>query len=143
VGAAVVVADIIGDAAEQVAARITQNGGRARAKRVDVSNQEDVARLVERTVSEFGHLDYIFNNAAIFIGGDARDVSSEQWDRVLSVDLHGVVYGTLSAYQAMVKQGYGHIVNISSTSGLIPQPRQRKLLHLQARNYRALALTAV
>jgi len=73
-------------------------------------------------VSEFGRLDYIFNNAAIAIGGDARDISLEQWDRVLDVDLRGVVYGTLAAYQVMAKQGHGHIVNISSASGLIPQP---------------------
>lgn len=64
----------------------------------------------------------MFNNAAIFIGGDARDLSVEQWERVLRVDLHGVVYGTLSAYQVMVKQGHGHTVNISSLSGLIPEP---------------------
>ncbi len=64
----------------------------------------------------------MFNNAAIFIGGDARDVSVEQWDRVLKVNLHGVVYGTINAYQVMVKQGHGHIVNVSSASGPIPHP---------------------
>jgi NAD(P)-dependent dehydrogenase (short-subunit alcohol dehydrogenase family) len=121
-GAVMIVADIDGNAAEHVAARITQSGGHARAVQVDVSNQSDVARLVDDTVSEFGQLDYMVNNAAIFIGGDARDVSVEQWDRVLKVNLHGVIYGTLSAYRVMVKQGHGHIVNVSSTSGLIPQP---------------------
>ncbi len=85
-------------------------------------SNEDVARLVETTVSEFGRLDYMFNNAAIAIGGDARDLSLEQWDRVLNVNLRGVIYGTLDAYQVMAKQGHGHIVNISSASGLIPQP---------------------
>ncbi|MGA7870981.1 MAG: SDR family oxidoreductase [Candidatus Binatus sp.] len=121
-GAVVVVADIDGNAAGQVTSRIAQGGGRARAVTVDVSKQEDVARLIETTVSEFGHLDYIFNNAAIFIGGDARDVSIEQWDRVLAVNLHGVIYGTIDAYRVMVKQGHGHIVNVSSASGLTPQP---------------------
>ncbi len=121
-GAVVVIADIDANAANYAAARITKNGAQARAVQVDVSSQRDIAHLVDDTVSAFGHLDYMFNNAAIFIGGDARDVSVEQWDRVLSVNLHGVVYGTLSAYRVMVKQGYGHIVNVSSTSGLIPQP---------------------
>ena len=121
-GSTVVIADVNKTAATQVASRIAQSGGRARAVQVDVSRQEDVARLVDGAVSELGHLDYMFNNAAIFIGGDARDVSVEQWDRVLGVNLHGVVYGTLSAYRVMVKQGHGHIINVSSTSGLIPQP---------------------
>ncbi len=121
-GSVVVVADIDDAAAKQVTSRIVQSGAQARAIQVDVSKQEDVARLIETTVSEFGRLDYIFNNAAIFIGGDARDVSIEQWDRVLSVNLHGVIYGTIDAYRVMVKQGHGHIVNISSASGLIPQP---------------------
>jgi len=120
-GSVVIVADIDGDAAEQVTS-IVQTEAKARAVRIDVSQKEEVARLIETTVSEFGRLDYIFNNAAIYIGGDARDVSIEQWDRVLNVNLHGVVYGTINAYQVMAKQGYGHIVNVSSASGLIPQP---------------------
>ncbi|MGA3229732.1 MAG: SDR family oxidoreductase, partial [Candidatus Binatus sp.] len=109
-GSIVVVADIDDNAAGQAASRIAQGGAQARAVWVDVSKQEDVARLIETTVSEFGRLDYIFNNAAVFIGGDARDLSVEQWDRVLNVNLRGVVYGTIDAYQVMVKQGHGHIV---------------------------------
>jgi NAD(P)-dependent dehydrogenase (short-subunit alcohol dehydrogenase family) len=120
--AVVVVADINYDAAKLVTSRIVQSGAQALAVRVDVSNQLEVARLIETTVSEFGHLDYIFNNAAIAIGGDSRDISIEQWDRVLNVDLRGVIYGTIGAYQLMTKQGHGHIVNISSATGLIPQP---------------------
>ena len=64
----------------------------------------------------------MFNNAAVVIGGDARDLTVEQWDRVLAVNLHGVLYGTLAAYRVMVRQGHGHIVNVSSLSGLISQP---------------------
>jgi NAD(P)-dependent dehydrogenase (short-subunit alcohol dehydrogenase family) len=120
--AKVVIADINGDAANQVAERLQQSGWQAHAVHVDVANEADVARLVERTVAAYGHLDYLFNNAGIAIGGDARDLSVEQWRRVLDVNLLGVVYGTISAYQVMVQQGHGHIVNISSLSGLIPQP---------------------
>lgn len=121
-GAVVFVADIDGNAAIQVTSGIAQSGARARAVEIDVSKQADVSRLIETAVSEFGRLDYIFNNAAIAIGGDARDISVEQWDRVLNVNLRGLVYGTINAYQVMAKQGHGHIVNISSASGLIPQP---------------------
>jgi NAD(P)-dependent dehydrogenase (short-subunit alcohol dehydrogenase family) len=121
-GAVVVVADIKGEAARQVTLKIAQTGGTARAIELDVSKAEDVARLIETTVREFGRLDYIFNNAAIAIGGDSRDLSTEQWDRVFDVDLRGVLYGTIEAYRMMARQGFGHIVNVSSASGLIPQP---------------------
>ena len=121
-GATVVVADIDGDAARQVAARLEQRGAPAIAVRVDVANEAEVAKLIESTVAEYGRVDYMINNAGIAIGGDSRDLSMQQWHRVLDVDLLGVVYGTVYAYQVMARQGHGHIVNISSLSGLIPQP---------------------
>jgi NAD(P)-dependent dehydrogenase (short-subunit alcohol dehydrogenase family) len=121
-GAAVVVADIDGDAARQVAGRLEEAGAPARAVRVDVANQAEVAQLIDSTVTEYGRVDYVINNAGIAIGGDSRDLSIQQWRRVLDVDLLGVVYGTVHAYQVMTCQGYGHIVNISSLSGLVPQP---------------------
>jgi NAD(P)-dependent dehydrogenase (short-subunit alcohol dehydrogenase family) len=121
-GARVIIADIDGDAANRVAGRLQQNGAQAQAVQVDVAQEADVARLIEHTVAAFGHLDFLFNNAGIAIGGDARDLSVEQWRRVLDVNLLGEVYGTLYAYQVMVRQRHGHIVNISSLSGLIPQP---------------------
>jgi NAD(P)-dependent dehydrogenase (short-subunit alcohol dehydrogenase family) len=56
------------------------------------------------------------------IGGDARDLTTDHWRRVLDVDLYGVLYGTLAAYQVMARQGYGHIVNTASAAGLLPLP---------------------
>ena len=117
-----IVADIAGDMADQVATQIEQSGGKARAAQIDVSNNDDVSGRVDQTVADVGRLDYMFNNAAIVIGGDARDLTVQQWDRVLAVNLHGVLYGTLAAYRVMVQQGHGHIVNVSSLSGLISQP---------------------
>jgi NAD(P)-dependent dehydrogenase (short-subunit alcohol dehydrogenase family) len=121
-GAQVIVADINADGAAQVADAIKADGGQAQARRVDVSDADDVSRLIEGTVSEHGRLDYQFNNAGIAIGGDARYLTAEQWRRVLDVDLNGVLFGTLAAYQVMVRQGFGHIVNTSSAAGLLPQP---------------------
>jgi NAD(P)-dependent dehydrogenase (short-subunit alcohol dehydrogenase family) len=121
-GATIVVADIDGDAAVQVAGRLQERGAQAVASRVDVADEAEVAQLIQRTVAEYGRLDYMINNAGIAIGGDSRDLSMQQWRRVLDVDLVGVLYGTVHAYQVMARQGHGHIVNISSLSGLIPQP---------------------
>jgi NAD(P)-dependent dehydrogenase (short-subunit alcohol dehydrogenase family) len=121
-GATVVIADIDGDAARQVAGRLEESGAPAVALRVDVANQAEVAQLIESTVAEYGRVDYVINNAGIAIGGDCRDLSMQQWRRVLDVDLLGVVYGTVYAYRVMARQGHGHIVNVSSLSGLVPQP---------------------
>ena len=121
-GARVVVADINFDNAKRVATAIADSGGRATASSVDVTEEPDVRRLVEDTASVYGRLDYQFNNAGIAIGGDARDLTLDQWRRVLDTDLHGVLHGTLAAYPIMAEQGFGHIVNTSSGAGLVPTP---------------------
>ena len=121
-GARVVVADINGDSVKRVAAAIADSGGRATASSVDVSKEQDIRGLVEETAATYGRLDYQFNNAGIAIGGDARDLTPDQWRHVLDVDLYGVLYGTLAAYPVMVEQGFGHIVNTSSGAGLVPTP---------------------
>ncbi|HKN00724.1 MAG TPA: SDR family oxidoreductase [Candidatus Binataceae bacterium] len=121
-GSVVIVADVNEDWARQVASAIAQKGLHASPARVDVSNEEDVCRLIRKTVSDYGRVDYMFNNAGIAIGGDARDLSTEQWRRVLDVNLYGAIYGTMAAYRVMVKQGHGHIINTASATGLLPQP---------------------
>lgn len=121
-GARVVVADIAEDAAERVAAGIADAGGTATASRVDVRREEEVARLVEETATEYGRLDYQFNNAGIAVAGDARDLTLAHWREILDVDLYGVLYGTFAAYPVMARQGFGHIVNTASGAGLLPLP---------------------
>ena len=118
----VIVADIKLEEAERVASNIAKSGGVARASLLDVTNERDVVSLVNETVSSYGHLDYMFNNAGIAIGGDARDLTTEQWHEVLDVNLNGVLYGTLAAYRVMLKQASGHIVNTASAAGLFPDP---------------------
>lgn len=121
-GATVVVADINSGDASRVAEPIVRQGSRAEARQVDVSGEDAVRQMVEETAASHGRLDYLFNNAGIGIGGDARDLTSEHWRRVLGVDLFGVIYGTLAAYPIMTRQGFGHIVNTSSAAGLLPGP---------------------
>ncbi len=121
-GAILVVADINEDYARHVASTIVAHGGQAQAAYMDVSNEAEVKQLIDATVSKYQHLDYMFNNAGIVVAGDARDLTLEQWRRVLAVDLFGVLYGTLAAYPVMVKQGSGHIVNTASLAGLLPYP---------------------
>ena len=120
--AIVVVADIEADAAERLASSIIQTGAQARAVHLDVASEHAVIHLTEAVTSEYGRIDYMFNNAGIAIGGDARDLSPDQRRRVLDVNLHGVLHGALAAYRVMARQGHGHIVNTASVTGLLPQP---------------------
>lgn len=100
-GASVIIADWKGDSAEQVAKAITADGGRALALTVDVSDPDAVTALVGSAVQEFGALDIMVNNAGILIRRRLLDVSPEEFDRILSVNLKGVLYGCQAAARVM------------------------------------------
>jgi NAD(P)-dependent dehydrogenase (short-subunit alcohol dehydrogenase family) len=118
----VTVADINQEGAEETALTITAAGGLAQAACVDVSDGGQVQALVERTTSEHRRLDYMFNIAGVLCTADVRDLTLKQWCLFVDVNLWGVIHGTTAAYEVMVQQGSGHIVNMASLSGLIAFP---------------------
>ena len=89
---------------------------------LDVTDRHAVTALVNEIVERRGRIDYLFNNAGIGVGGDARDFAYEDWTRVIEVNLMGVVNGVAAAYPLMIEQGSGHIVNTASVAGLVPLP---------------------
>ena len=117
-GAAVVVADVRGLKAEAVAEEIRSAGGHAVAREVDVSLADDVEALVEGCVAEFGGLDVLFNNAGTLRPGSAVDLSVEDWDYVMAVNVRSVFLGAKYAVPRMVQRGGGSIINTASISGL-------------------------
>jgi len=119
-GAVVVVAGRNMDRANEIVAEIANRGGRAQAEQVDVTSEADVVGLVERMIETHGRLDYMFNNAGVGVLGEARDLETEHWRPSIDVNLWGVIHGTSAAYKAMVKQGGGHIINVSSIQGIVP-----------------------
>jgi NAD(P)-dependent dehydrogenase (short-subunit alcohol dehydrogenase family) len=121
-GAEVVLADLQGDLAEEVAAKIRAGGGKATATVLDVRDFGAMDRLVQETCRARGRLDYFFNNAGIGIGGEVRDYQIEDWYQVFDVNLRGVANGIQAAYPVMLRQGFGHIVNTASMAGLMPSP---------------------
>ena len=121
-GAIMIMADIHSDGLEQVASKLTADGGRAHTAHLDVTQAAEVQALVDKVMSEHGRLDYIFNNAGIAIAGEVRDLSLDHWRRIIDVNLMGVIYGTNAAYSAMIKQRFGHIVNTASLAGLVGFP---------------------
>jgi NAD(P)-dependent dehydrogenase (short-subunit alcohol dehydrogenase family) len=121
-GATVVLADRQGDRAEEIALSLRQTGGKATAAELNVVDYEAVRRVVEHTANQYGRLDYLFNNAGISIGGEAKLYELEDWNLVFDVNLRGVAHGVQAAYPLMVRQGFGHIVNTASVCGLLPSP---------------------
>lgn len=112
-GATVVCVDLDHHGNNAVANEITAAGGRARAFDVDVSSEDDVRRVVEDTVEEFGRLDVLFNNAAVADpdDGDAETTTQDTWDRTLAVNVKGVWLGCKYGIPAMRDTGGGSIIN--------------------------------
>ncbi|MGH2906252.1 MAG: SDR family NAD(P)-dependent oxidoreductase [Solirubrobacterales bacterium] len=122
-GAFVLVTDVA-PGIDVVVSEIVAAGGRAEARRVDVSRREDLQGAVDQIVAEHGRIDYIFNNAGVAIFGEFEVVTLDDWDKIIDVNLKGVAYGSKIAYDQMVEQGSGHIVSTASVAGLIPVPLQ-------------------
>jgi NAD(P)-dependent dehydrogenase (short-subunit alcohol dehydrogenase family) len=122
-GDLVVLADVDGEAAAEVAAGLGAEGpGAATAVAVDVRDTEAVTALVGGTAERYGRLDLLFNNAGLGMGGAAEELGPAHWDRAIDVNLRGVVHGVQAAYPLMLRQGHGHIVNTASLAGLLPAP---------------------
>lgn len=90
---------------------------------VDVADRLQVESLLERVMAETGRLDLVFNNAGVVVGGDTDLMDEASWRRVVDVNLWGVVHGSQAAYRLMKRQGHGHIVNTSSSAGVMPVAR--------------------
>ena len=116
VGASVMCADVDEAAAEATAGVIAQAGGTARARGTDVTSAADVDGAVADVVAEHGRLDVMANIAGIIVGGTVVDMTDDDFDRVLAVNLRGVFYGCRAAARVMQEQGYGSIVNMASAA---------------------------
>jgi NAD(P)-dependent dehydrogenase (short-subunit alcohol dehydrogenase family) len=113
-GATVMVSDIDDKAAKRVVGQIKKNGGRAVAMRTDVTQEKEVTALVEDTVQRFGRLDIMVNNAGVNSPVGWKEMTKDEWDRVMDINLWGVFLGCRAAALAMLKQRCGKIINISS-----------------------------
>ena len=117
-GAHVVVADLNLDGATQTAAEIAaQHERRTLAVQVDVTDEPQVAALVDRTVAEFGRLDILVSNAGILISGAADEFDVKRWQVVISVNLVGYFLVAKHAIRVMKPQHSGVIIQVNSKSG--------------------------
>ncbi len=122
-GARVVVGDVRDAAGAEVASAIGAAGGHARFVHLDVTSERDWRDAVAAAVSGHGRLDVLVNNAGIWRGGRVEETSVEHWDAVNDVNSKGVFLGTRAAIPAMRAGGGGSIVNVSSISGIVGNPR--------------------
>ncbi len=107
---------------DDLADRIERAGGRALAIRCDVTDREQLASLPAVVNEAFGPCDILVNNAGIPGGGMFVDLTYEQIERVVNVNILGVMYGTRAFLPGMVKRGRGHIVNVASLAGRFTTP---------------------
>jgi glucose 1-dehydrogenase len=122
-GASVVIDYVGPQAPDDVVQSITSTGGKAMAVAADVSHPEQVQALIEKTVSEFGHLDIWVNNAGIEKKLPFLETPLDVWNKVLAVDLTGPWICSQAAAKQMVQQGRGgRIINISSVHEDLPMP---------------------
>jgi NAD(P)-dependent dehydrogenase (short-subunit alcohol dehydrogenase family) len=118
-GAAVVVADVSEQGNRETGRLIEDQGGRVLAVRCDVTSGHDVKMALDHAVSAFGRLDIAFNNAGVEQPvGPAAEVSEEEWDRIVDINLRGVFLCMKNQIPLMLEQGGGAIVNTSSGAGV-------------------------
>jgi acetoacetyl-CoA reductase len=103
--------------AEEVVAKIKEGGSEAVAIQADVSDATQAARLIEEVINQFGRIDVLINNAGINIDRTMKNLTVEEWNKVISVDLNSFFYTVKAAQPYFVQQGSGRIINISSFVG--------------------------
>ncbi len=120
-GARVVVADVQNEEAEKVAAEIRRLDGEAFAVPVDVTSAEKSRAMADAAVQKYGRIDVLINNAALYSAIKKKpfsEITAEEWDKVMAVNLKGLFLCVQAVYPAMKRQGKGKIVNISSGTAL-------------------------
>lgn len=122
-GAAVAVVDLREDQARDVAREIGQAGGRALALRVDITSEEQTVEMARRVVAEFGKIDVLVNNAALYYDQDIMDQSIAYLRKVLEINLIGQLVCSRAVYPHMKTRRSGSIINIASTAAYpLPLP---------------------
>ena len=121
-GASVVFGDILEDEGEAVEARIAEAGDTATFLRLDVTSETDWTKAVQTATDRYGRVDILVNNAGLLTLETTEEVTKQQWDRVMDVNMWGIVLGTKAVVPEMRKAGKGSIVNISSLSAMTALP---------------------
>jgi len=118
-GTKVVVADVDEEGGRGTIRKIVNEGGDAIFVRTDVSQVDDVKKMIDNTISRYGRIDILFNNAGINITGTILETTLEEYDKIMNVNLKGVFLCSKYAVPEMIKGGGGVIINTSSIGGIV------------------------
>jgi NAD(P)-dependent dehydrogenase (short-subunit alcohol dehydrogenase family) len=125
-GAAVAVVDLLPEAARAVEGELTAKGIKARAIVADVTRQDQVRRMVEEVVSDWGNLTIAVNNAGVGQWVSAEEVTAEIWEKIMKCNLEAVLWCAQAEARVMKTAGYGKIINTASMSGTIVNTPQNQ-----------------
>jgi NAD(P)-dependent dehydrogenase (short-subunit alcohol dehydrogenase family) len=118
-GAAVVILDRLVEEGRETAQAIQKTGGRAAALRADLSKMPEIPRTVKEAATAFGRIDILINNAGIYSEVPTSELTEDQWDRVMTVNLKAMIFMTQAVLPWMARQGHGAIVSVSSLAARI------------------------
>jgi NAD(P)-dependent dehydrogenase (short-subunit alcohol dehydrogenase family) len=122
-GAVLLLLDINENAVKEVAKNIVENGGNAEADYLNVTDEARTKILWQNFATKNGRLDYVFNNAGYGMAEECHEIPTEQWQKMIDVNLMSVVHGAMEAFRIMKNQSSGgHIINTASLAGLIGSP---------------------
>ncbi len=118
-GASVAVAARRTDKLDELVQKIEKMGGKAQAFTADVADEDQARDMVESANAAFGRIDILVNNAGVMLLGPIVGADTDEWRRMLGINVLGLMYATHAALPLMKAQGSGHIVNVSSVAGRI------------------------
>jgi NADP-dependent 3-hydroxy acid dehydrogenase YdfG len=121
-GATVVLGARRADRIEVLTRELTAAGHKAKAVATDVTNRDQVRNLVDTAVREFGRIDVMLNNAGLMPLAPLERLKIDEWDRMIDVNIKGVLYGIAAALPHMKERKSGHIINVSSVYGHVVDP---------------------
>ena len=121
-GAAVVLGARRTDRLDRLVTEIEAAGGEARARALDITSREDTKAFVDAARAEFGRVDVIVNNAGVMPLSPMASLKVDEWDRMIDVNIRGVLHGIAAVLPIMNDQGSGQIINVSSIGGHTVSP---------------------
>ncbi len=122
-GLKVVIADFAKEAGESLAEEIRKDGGEAIFQKVDVGDKPSVSLLVEKSLAAYGEIDFLINGAGVMPRAPVVEMSEEEWDRVIRINLKGVFLCSQAVSRHMTQRKKGHIINVASGRGVAGQAR--------------------
>jgi NAD(P)-dependent dehydrogenase (short-subunit alcohol dehydrogenase family) len=118
-GSRVLVTDVDGERAATVADEISTTGGIAVGQPCDVAESDDFVAVRDRAVDEFGGVDVVVNNVGVLAAGKPEAIPVDEWQRILDLNVLGIVRSNAVFLPMLIEQGRGHVVNTSAVSGIL------------------------